>query len=435
MALTGARGVTAIGGWLTTLVAFAAPVWSEPATSLVNLSPAAMTDRLPGMPAPTSLLATDADIPGQMDPDVPVLTTTATHRGPTDLRVLATEGERWRLMELGAALILRPLDTQVTLSSHLPYVATEPLLTGEALEDGHEPASVGAALQVGGFELGAQYRSSGTRLEGLVGVPSWVTDHEGHEVWVAQRLGPLRLQLADSELTDNVDRDPGLPRTMRDQTSLTAQLAVAEWPVLALTIASGDTERMALVNDAPDLDSDRGGDPGRPERQEFERVTGSVYYHGGPSWSLSASSTLARSRHAYRPDDAMAMTYHDLSVTVHPHASLTVTPALSLAQERYEAPGFGIDRSTAAITMSYAPTASPWSGWSHASYTQASASDDSTDARSMSLGVGLTYGLGRWLPGCAVSVQAGYDRYRDLAIPGSAAQAVSGFVILKLAGF
>jgi hypothetical protein len=85
--------------------------------------------------------------------------------------------------------------------------------------------------------------------------------------------------------------------------------------------------------------------------------------------------------------------------------------------------------------MSYAPTASPWSGWSHASYTQASASDDSTDARSMSLGVGLTYGLGRWLPGCAVSVQAGYDRYRDLAIPGSAAQAVSGFVILKLAGF
>jgi hypothetical protein len=424
--MTGARRVVALGAWLITLAAFAAPAWCEPPVWLAIARPGAVADWQPAADAPDPVKADDPVIPPLLDPDLPIVTTSVANREPTDLRLLMAEGERWRLMELGAALTLRPLDLKVTASGQLPYVVTEPVLPDAEFDDGHEPASLGVTARVGGFEAGAQYRSVGKRLERLISAPTALKDREGHEVWVAQRLGVLRLRLSDSELTDNVDRNPALPRTTKDQTAITAELALDEWPVLGLTLASGESSRVRLTRDGQD---------GTLEQHEFEGITGSVYYDGGPRWNVTASSTFSRSRHVVRPDDAMAMTYHDLSLTLHPLESLSVTPTLSLGQERYAPAGFGIDTSTAALTVWYAPRASRWSASSYASYTTTRASDGSTDARSVSVTGALTYGLGRWLPGCTVSFETGYDRYVDAAVPASAAQAVSGFVLIKLAAF
>jgi hypothetical protein len=179
----------------------------------------------------------------------------------------------------------------------------------------------------------------------------------------------------------------------------------------------------------------REGWDGTPERHTFESVTGSAYYDGGPGWSVSASSTFSRSRHVVRPDDGMVMTAQDVSLTLHPFESLTVTPTLSLVQERYTQSGLGIDTSTAGCTLSYAPPRTPWSAWSFVSYTTTRATDASTDARSVSVSAALTYALGRWLPGSTVSFSTGYDRYVDAAVPESVAEGVSGFVFLKLVAF
>jgi hypothetical protein len=364
-------------------------------------------------------------VPPVVDPDLRFITTSVTDREPTDLRLLVAEGERWRLMEVGATVTLRPLDARVSASGQLPYVVTEPVLPDAELDEGQEPASLGLTARVGGFEAGAQYRSVGRRLERLIRAPAALRDREGHEVWVAQRLGVLRLRLADSELTDNVDRNPALPRTTRDQTALTTELALPAWPVLGLTLARGDSTRIRLTRD---------GEEGTPERYEFESVTGSAYY-GGTGWSLSTSSTLTRSRHAVRSDEAMVMAYHDLSLTLQPLPSLTVAPSLGLGLERYEPSGLGLDTGTAGLTVWYAPPRSRWSASTYAGYTATRARDASTDARSLSVTAALTWGLGRWLPGCSVSFETGYDRYADAAVGGSAVQAVSGFVLLKLATF
>jgi hypothetical protein len=125
----------------------------------------------------------------------------------------------------------------------------------------------------------------------------------------------------------------------------------------------------------------------------------------------------------------------DLGLRLHPMESLTVNPALSLAQERYAWSDLAIDSSTAGLTLSYAPAASHWSVSSFVSYTATRASDGSTDGRSVSLSGALTCVLGRWLPGSTVSFEAGYDRYVDAAIPDSASGVVTGFVLLKLAAF
>jgi hypothetical protein len=144
---------------------------------------------------------------------------------------------------------------------------------------------------------------------------------------------------------------------------------------------------------------------------------------------------LLRGRHDGRANDDMVMGYHDLSLTLHAHESLTLIPTLGLGQERYESSGLGVDTGAAGLTVSYAPPRSRWWAWSYVGYTTTRASDASTNARSVSVTSALHYNLGRWLPGCTVSVQAGYDRYVDTAGPDSAVRAVSGFVLFKLAGF
>jgi hypothetical protein len=420
---TGARGAAALGAWLAVLAAFVGPAWSQQPSLLALATPAAFVRPLPARAMPDYELVV---LPAQVEPELSVFTTSVADREPTDLRLLVTDGERWRLMEVGASVTLTELDAKIMASGQLPHIVTEPVLPGPDSDEPHEPASLAITARVGGFEAGAQYRSAGKHLERLIKAPASYRDREGHEVWVAQRFGALRLRLADSELTDNVDRNLALPRTTKDQTAVTAELGLDGWPVLGLTLASGDSTRVKLTRD---------GQEGTPERHEFESITGSVYYYGGPAWSVSASSTFSRSRHAVRSDDDMVLAYHDLSLTLRPHEALTVTPTLSLGQERYEPSGLGIDTGTAGLTLSYAPPRSRWSAWSYVGYTSTRASDASTDARSVSVTGALTYGLGRWLPGCTVSFQAGYDRYVDTAVPESAARAVSGFVLLKFAAF
>ena len=91
-----------------------------------------------------------------------------------------------------------------------------------AFDGAHEPASLGVTGEIGGFEAGAHYRSVGKRLDRLIGAPAALKDREGHELWVAQRLGLLKLRLSDSQLS-----------------AVTAEVSVSEWPVLGLTLCVG----------------------------------------------------------------------------------------------------------------------------------------------------------------------------------------------------
>jgi hypothetical protein len=362
-----------------------------------------------------------------VDPGLPIVETTAVDREPTDLRVLITNGERWHLMEVGAAASWRPLPAKLSAFGQLPYVDMASPGGGAAFDASQEPASLRLKGEFGDFEAGAQYRSVGRRLERIVPSPAAFKDREGHEVWIAQRLGVLRFRLSDSELTDNVDRNPALPRTTKDQSAVTAELSLSSWPVLALTYASGDSTRTRLSAQ---------GREGPLERHDFDSVTGWAYYYGGPRWDVTVSSTLSQSRPVLRPNDEMATTSQDLSLTLHLLDSVTAFPSLSLGQERQSWSGVRSDSSTAGLTLSYAPSASRWWGSTFASYTATRTSDGATNSRGVSLGGALNCSLGKLLSGRAtLSFEAGYDRYVDAVVPDSSSRAVSGFVLLKLARF
>src|SRR5262249_4402418 len=147
------------------------------------------------------------------------------------------------------------------------------------------------------------YRSVGKRLERVVPGPSSQQDREGTEAWVAQRVGMLRLKVSQSELSDNVDRDPSLPRTTRDQTAVSAQITPRGWPIFGLTYATGDSEKSWLTAE---------GRTRSVDRQRFDSVAGSAYY--GTSWfDLTGSSTYSFSQTPGRTDRDVTSLYQDLS--------------------------------------------------------------------------------------------------------------------------
>ncbi len=373
------------------------------------------------------------------------LTLRSSGEDSTDLRSLLGRGERWHLMSFGANANARPQDVKVTAYGAVAYLpslsaprpdgdlgfgpATAPgAAFGLGLDDPEEPVSLGFKGELGGLGLegGAEYRSVGKRLERVVTGPASQKDREGTEVWLAQRLGLLRLKLSQSDLSDNVDRDPALPRTTKTQTSVSAQIAPPAWPIFGLTYATGDSERTWLTGE---------GRTRTIERQAFDSVAGSAYY-GGRRFDVSGTSTYSLSRDPGRSDRDMTSLYHDLSLTLRPIDTITVMPSVGSGVDRYDRLSTSYQSGTASLLLTYTPPASRWSLWTLGAYTASQSSDRTVDGRTMSVSGGLACGLGKILGGRAtISVEAGYDRYVDGIYPDSSTRGAFGLVLLKVASF
>src|SRR6185503_4830436 len=237
----------------------------------------------------------------------------------SDLRAFLGRAERWHLMTFGANAGSRPQEVRISAYGAVAYVPSLSLTRSDG--------ALGFKGQLGtlGLEGGADYRSVGKQLERVVPGPASQKDREGTEAWLAQRLGVLRLQVSQSELSDNVDRDPSLPRTTRTQPAVSALLTPRAWPIFGLTYATGDSEKVWLGE----------GRPHTVARQSFDSVAGSVYY--GTSWfDLTGSSTYSFSRTPGRTDRDVTSLYHDLSLTLRPVKVFAVTPSVSNGVDRSE---------------------------------------------------------------------------------------------------
>ncbi|HEU4439377.1 MAG TPA: hypothetical protein VFT36_09000 [Methylomirabilota bacterium] len=366
--------------------------------------------------------------------EVPLTLRTSNAADSADLRTLLGGGDRWHLMRFGAAAG-SPHEVKMTAYGTVAYLPSTviasrpdaglgygPVATTQWVEDRGEPISLGFRAQLEGLEGGAEYRSIGKHLEPVVSGTVSQRDREGSEVWVAQRLGLLRIKLSQSDLTDNVDLDPAVPRTNRTQTAIGAQIAPRGWPILGLAYATGDLERTWLTGQ---------GRPRAVERQTFDSLTASLYYSTSV-FDVSGSSVYSYSRDPGGADREMASLYHDLTLTLRPLRTVTLMPSMSTGTDRYEWSSDEYRTATMSVFCTYTPVASRWKAWTLGAYSTSQATDRTVDARSMSVSGGLAYELGRLLGGRAsVSVEAGYDRYVDSAYP-AASRGAFGLVLLKL---
>jgi hypothetical protein len=358
---------------------------------------------------------------------------------PNGLRALLGRDERRHLMRFGAAVGSRPQEAEVTAYGAVAYLPSGragsrpdagpgfgPAAAALGVDDREEPISLGFKGALGDLEGGAEYRSVGKRLERVVTGPASQRDKEGTEVWLAQRVGLLRLKLSQSDLSDNVDRNLALPRTTVVQTAVSAQLAPRDWPIFGLTYATGGSERTWLTG------------PGRSptvERQAFDSVAGSAYY-AGRGFDVSGTSTYGYRRDPGRADREMTMLYHDLTLTLRPADSVTVVPSVNTGLDRDEWSATRYQTGSLSLLLTYAPTASWWSLWTLGAYTMSQSSDRTVDGRTASVSGGLACGLGRILGGRAsLSIEAGYDRYVDSVYPDASARGAFGLVLLKVTSF
>jgi hypothetical protein len=378
------------------------------------------------------------DTPDAIEADLLTLRT-STAADSTDLRALLGKSERWHLMRFGAAAG-SPQEMKVSAYGAVAYLPSTlmasrpdaglgygPAAAGSlGLEDQDEPVSLGFKTQLNGLEGGAEYRSVGKYLEPVVSGPASQRDREGTEVWVAQRLGLLRVRVSQSDLTDNVDRNPILPRTNRTQTAVSTQIAPRGWPIFGLTYATGDLERRWLTGE---------GRTRAVERQAFDSVAASVYYSRS-AFDVSGSSTYGYSRDHGSADHEMTSLYHDLTLTLRPFRSVTVMPSVSTGLDRYEWSSVHYQTNTLSLLLSYRPVDSRWHLWTLGAYNTSQTSDRAVDGRTMSLSGGLACGLGQFLGGRAsVSVEAGFDRYVDGVYAESSSRGAFGLVLLKITSF
>lgn len=362
----------------------------------------------------------------QPEPNRLALRAFVSDKESTDLRTVIGSGEHWHLMRFEGSTTSAPVTSKLSASGQLPYRPIEPGDPAGPFEESQGPTALTLKGETDEVEIGLEYRSLGKRLERVVAPSSAKKDQEGHELWLARQLGLLRLRLGYSELTDNVDRNPALPRTTKAQTAVTTELMVPAWPVLGLTFAAGDAERVALTADEH-LRS--------PDRQAFDSVTGSTRY-AGDRWDVTASSTYSRSRDALGLDDGSTALRHELSLSLRPADVLTLVPTVAAGRERNGPSEDPLNSGSASLTLTYDPTASRWQAWTLMSLTVARSTEGTVDNRGLGLSGGLTRDLGKFLLGrSSLSFEAGYDQYRDGVSPAGSFGSVHGFLLFKLAGF
>lgn len=425
MRFVGARGAAALAALLVTLSVSAGPAWSG---SLSLLAVTAIDfDVAPLRPAEGTVDEEEllAERPVRRPARSWLSLTRSVSDPEVDLQALLERGERWRLVRLGAVAKPSRLEARMTVFGEVPYIDEEPLAGVPGPGQTYEPAFLGLRAEAAGFEVGAVYRSVGTRPERFVRA-AYRVDRRGPEVWVARRAGPVRVRVSQSRLWDNVDGDRTLPRTTEEQTAVSAELAVPLLPRLGLTYVTGDAEHESL---APEPAAER------PERHAFERVTGSIAY-GGERWHVAASSSLSQTRDAAGAHGETLTTSHALSLSLRAAEAVTVAPAVSYHQAREEWSAVRGDTGAVAVALAYAPRQSRWFASTMMSYTASRTSDGTVDERAVGVNAAIGCRLGRRFgTPSTLWLETGYGRYLDDAFPERSSTAAWVSVSLKLAAF
>ncbi len=175
--------------------------------------------------------------------------------------------------------------------------------------------------------LGARVESTRPGLEGVTGGPV-KTETEGVEAWVEGREGPAGLRLSGGQFRDNLANYPWQPQTTKTQGGAAADAALPVGLTLRLSYQSG-------VAESEPGPRPRGLTTVGPSGSTFHNLTSSLS-RSGPAGALTISSSYVPSRDVRDPERAARSFSHNLSATLRLPASITITPALGIAEDTYE---------------------------------------------------------------------------------------------------
>jgi len=228
------------------------------------------------------------------------------------------------------------------------------------------------AGDLGFFNYGTEYRSVGQGFRPQPG-SNLRPDQEGSETWASQGFGPLRVKALYSNFRDNIEGDPRRPRTTKTMAGTVLGITLPGGDVLSLSYQRGSSETIGGPNYQP------------PQESWVEDLGASLYYYGGPKWDFTISSNYSPSVSKVDPSKKVASNYHALTALYRPTDSITMTPSLSLSEQRYSWSGYRVVTPTAMLSLSYFPPSGIMSLTTYGYYSRSKSSDGWYDVQTVSL--------------------------------------------------
>jgi len=275
------------------------------------------------------------------------------------------------------------------------------------------------AGDLGLVSYGAEYRSIGQGIRVLSGA-NWRLDQEGSEVWVGRTLGSFQVKGLFSDFTDNLENDPRRPRTAKTLAGSSVGYTLPGGALLSLSYQQGSSTTRSPNNRLP-------------QEHSVEELGASLYYYAGPQWELSFSSKETSSIDKFDPSIRGTLYYHQVSGSYRPTDSITLTPSLSLMDERYSW-GVRTTTPTATLSLSYAPSDGRLSLSMYGFYNRSRSSDGSYDVKTVSLVNSLAWTLGKE-KNRSLSFDVISSQYLDAVYQSSSSKELLGRVMWKAIAF
>ena len=281
----------------------------------------------------------------------------------------------------------------------------------------------------GPVTLGARVESARPGLEGVTGGPV-KTETEGVEAWVEGREGPAGLRLSGGQFRDNLANYPWQPQTTKTQGGAAADAALPVGLTLRLSYQGG-------VAESEPGPRPRGLTTVGPSGSTFHNLTSSLS-RSGPAGALTISSSYVPSRDVRDPERETQSFSHDLSATLRLPASITITPALGIAEDTYAWSDARSQTTGASVSVNWASVLEGVDLSVSGSYARSQMTGDigDTDNGTAGAAAGVLWRLRRAArvePRLAFEVGSNYYFDKVTAAVGNAE--VYGVVTLRIASF
>jgi hypothetical protein len=165
---------------------------------------------------------------------------------------------------------------------------------------------------------------------------------------------------------------------------------------------------------------------------------GATLYYGRTNWDISASSTSTISSEGFLSGSNSVALFYELSGSYRPNQSFTVTPALSLRDERFQLPGGGARyiTPTASLWFTYRPLSEDFNFTMYGSHSMNKGNDGYTDTNVLNGTISLVWTLAKSPFGRhSMSLDFSYYHYLNDKYDNTSYKDVSALLNLKLASF
>ena len=237
----------------------------------------------------------------------------------------------------------------------------------------------------------------------------------------SKKIGPIGLKPFFSRYYDNVDRNPKQTRMLTNEYGLEMKYKMDSLPIyFSVSHSRGESEST--------IESDSSEYQGKQKKS----YGGSLYYYGGKTFNMTASSSYSPSQDLIDPNKVTNSYWHEISASISPVSNLSITPTVSFGEYRYLWYGEQTENPCASLSVTYSRLLNTVDLSLWGEYSRMRNTDGYQDAETLNTSVSISWDAKYlFLPKTRFSLDLGYDQYDDKIYQSSSYDSFSASLQLK----